>query len=101
MEKKKIVILGGSGSIGSAIAKEVYKEGYIPHIISRNELVLKDISKKIDCPYSVADVLDPDNLRNCLENINENVFGLAYCVGQLILNLYYHQLKKNILIVID
>ena len=36
MEKKKIVILGGSGSIGSAIAKEVYKEGYIPHIFSRN-----------------------------------------------------------------
>ena len=95
MEKKKIVILGGSGSIGSAIAKEVYKEGYIPHIISRNELVLKDISKKIDCPYSVADVLDPDNLRNCLENINENVFGLAYCVGSINIKSILSSIEKE------
>ena len=36
MLKDKIIIIGGSGSIGSAIAKEVMNDGFEPYLIGRN-----------------------------------------------------------------
>ena len=36
MSKNKIVIIGGSGSIGSSIANEIIKEDFEPYLIGRN-----------------------------------------------------------------
>ena len=83
MNKQKIIIIGGSGSIGSAIAKEVSINGYIPHILGRNEKSLKEIADSLQCPFSIVDVLNIEDLKNSLEGIKEDVFGLAYCVGSI------------------
>jgi len=83
MEKLKIVVIGGSGAIGSAIAREVSDNGYIPHLVGRNENDLKKISDDLKCSYSIADVLNAENLKKSLENIEGDIFGLAYCVGSI------------------
>ena len=83
MNKQKIVILGASGSIGSAIAHEVYNEGYLPHLIGRDQNNLKKLSEDLKCSYSVVDVLDTNKLSNCLNDITDDVSGLAYCIGSI------------------
>ena len=90
---KKIIIVGGSGSIGSAIAKELTKEKYSIHIIGRDEKSLKEISDNINCEYSIADVLDIDKLKSTLENIEGDIHGIAYCVGSI--NLKPFKISKE------
>ena len=83
MSKKKNVIIGGSGSIGSSIAKEISSEKFEPHLIGRNFSSLKKVSEELNCSYEVADVTNTDNLTKALENCGEDIFGLAYCAGSI------------------
>ena len=83
MNKKKIIIIGGSGSIGTSIAKEIKKEGFVPHLIGRNITSLKNVSEEFDCSYDVVDVTDSNKLSNCLNSYEDNICGLAYCVGSI------------------
>ena len=80
---KKIIIIGGSGSIGSSIAKELIEDGFQPHLIGRNEESLKTVSKDLNCEYSVADVNNSEQLKNSIQDCGENIYGLAYCAGSI------------------
>tara|TARA_X000000368_G_scaffold36279_1_gene26486 strand:+ start:4431 stop:5156 length:726 start_codon:yes stop_codon:yes gene_type:complete len=83
MSKKKIVIIGGSGSIGSAIAKEIINEGFEAKLIGRNYYSLEKVSKELGCSFIVADVTNESELKNSLELCGEDIFGLVYCVGSI------------------
>ncbi len=80
---KKILIFGGTGSIGFSIAKKVSAEGYSPIIISRNKEELIEKSSKIDCKYEVCDVLKSSQIEDISKKYNDEVIGLAYCVGSI------------------
>ena len=62
MLKKKIIIIGGSGSIGSSIANEIIKDGFEPHLIGRNYNSLKKLSDELNCSFEVADVTNSKDL---------------------------------------
>ena len=83
MSKKKIIIIGGSGSIGSSIANEIIKDGFEPHLIGRNYHSLKKLSDKLNCSFEVADVTNSKDLIKALQNCGNNIFGLAYCAGSI------------------
>ena len=83
MLSKKIIILGGSGAIGSSIAKELKQKNYDPILISKNKEDLELIAKQLDCKYYVCDVLDTEKLNLTIKQIGDEVFGLAYCVGSI------------------
>ena len=83
MVKKKIVIIGGSGTIGSSIAREIKNEGFEPHLVGRNITSLKSVSSELKCSYEVVDVTNSTKLINCLKNCADDIFGLAYCVGSI------------------
>ena len=83
MIKKKILVFGGSGSIGKALAIKLKENNYSPIILSRNENELKNISKEIDCDYRVCDVLKTDRIKEISEEFKDNIFGIAYCVGSI------------------
>jgi NAD(P)-dependent dehydrogenase (short-subunit alcohol dehydrogenase family) len=94
MTDRKIIILGGSGTIGSSIATELKKKNYAPVLIAKNKEDLNSVAKSINCEYHVCDVLNSDKLRNTIEGIGDNVYGLAYCVGSI--NLRPLKLAKEI-----
>jgi NAD(P)-dependent dehydrogenase (short-subunit alcohol dehydrogenase family) len=81
--KKKILIFGGTGAIGFSIAKKIKHDGYDPVIIAKNEEELKSKAKEIGCEYYICDVLKLEQIEKITEQHNENVFGLAYCVGSI------------------
>ena len=67
MSNKKIVIIGGSGSIGSSIAREIINHNYEPFLIGRNFSSLRKLSEELGCSYEVADVTKRDELLNALD----------------------------------
>jgi len=83
MSSDKIIIVGGSGSIGASIAKEVIDDGLEPHLVGRNFYTLKETAEKIKCSYSVADVTNTDEFTKILKKIEGNICGVAYCVGSI------------------
>ena len=46
--KKKYLIFGATGSIGSSLAQKCYKDKLDCHLIGRNEEELKKISQKLN-----------------------------------------------------
>ncbi len=83
-----VVILGGSGGIGSALAERLLAGGEAVHLIARNRDRLEAMSTRLDgAPFTVCDVTDLDALRRTVSAIadNDGIGGLAYCVGSIVL----------------
>ena len=80
---KKILIFGGTGAIGFSIAKNLKSQGYNPIIIARNEEDLINKSKEIDCLYEICDVLVSNQIEEISKKHQEDIIGLAYCVGSI------------------
>ncbi len=83
MNKKKILVFGGTGSIGKALAIKLIESNYSPIIISRNEDDLIDTSTEIKCDYRVCDVLNSDKIKEISDEFRNDVSGIAYCVGSI------------------
>ncbi len=78
----KYLIFGATGSIGSNLAKKLYDSDHEFHLVSRNEVELKSLSEKLECKFTVADVLEDNFIENVKSEISE-VKGIAYCVGSI------------------
>ena len=83
MSNKNILVFGGSGSIGKALAAKLKENNYNPIILSRNEEELKKISSEIKCEYRVCDVLNTNNIEVVSQEFKDELFGIAYCVGSI------------------
>ena len=81
--KNKILIFGGTGSIGFSIAKNLKDQGYRPILIARNEEDLISKSKEINCDYEICDILEFDQIEVISKKHSEDIIGLAYCVGSI------------------
>ena len=82
--KKKYLIFGATGSIGSSLANQMYKEKQVCHLIGRNEEELKEIANKFSDSYSVCDVLKLNFADKLFKDLAEtDVLGIAYCVGSI------------------
>ena len=82
--KKKYVILGATGAIGSSLANQLNNDQLDCHLVGRNEDELKKIADKLNYTYSVCDVLKlgfVDNLKKDLEGME--IQGIAYCIGSI------------------
>ena len=56
---EKYLIFGATGSIGSSLAEQLKNSGNDIHLVARNESEVSSIAKKLDCDFTVADVVDP------------------------------------------
>ena len=58
--KKKYLIFGATGAIGSKLANQLYEEKKECHLIGRNEEELKKLANKLSYSFTVCDVLKID-----------------------------------------
>tara|TARA_B100001057_G_scaffold67536_1_gene61257 strand:- start:176 stop:886 length:711 start_codon:yes stop_codon:yes gene_type:complete len=79
---EKYLIFGATGSIGSSLAKQLKGSGQDVHLVARNESELSQISEKLECSHTVADVLEDGFIEKVKSDISE-INGLAYCVGSI------------------
>ena len=82
--KKKYLIFGATGSIGSSLANQMYENKLDCHLIGRNEDELKKISDKLSYTYSLCDVLKLNFVSDLKKDLTETeILGIAYCVGSI------------------
>ena len=79
---EKYLIIGATGSVGSSLAEQLKNSGNDVHLVARNESDVKAIVEKLDCTYTVADVLEDGFIEKVRSDIND-IKGIAYCVGSI------------------
>ena len=79
---EKYLIFGATGSVGSSLAEQLKNSGKEVHLVARNESEVKAFAEKLDCSYTVADVLEDGFIEKVKSDINE-IKGIAYCVGSI------------------
>ena len=79
---EKYLIFGATGSVGSSLAEQLKNSGNDVHLVARNESEVKAFAEKLDCSYTVADVLEDGFIEKVKSDIKE-IKGIAYCVGSI------------------
>ena len=79
---EKYLIFGATGSIGSSLAEQLKNSGKDIHLVGRNENEVSSIAKKLNCDFTVANVLDEGFVEKVKSDIQE-IKGFAYCVGSI------------------
>ena len=82
-----IVIVGGTGGVGAALARRLRARSEAVHLVGRDEDKLAALAEEIGADDSVADVTDPASIAQALGAIAAAgpVKGLAYAVGTITL----------------
>ena len=75
---EKYIVFGATGSIGSSLAEQLISSGNSVHLVARNEAELKNISNKLGCTSTVADVLEDGFIDKVKSDVPE-AMGVAYC----------------------
>ena len=57
----KKLIIGATGSIGSAVSRNIQKNGGKTHLVGRNENELTSLAKELGSTFTVADVLNENS----------------------------------------
>jgi NAD(P)-dependent dehydrogenase (short-subunit alcohol dehydrogenase family) len=79
-----VVIVGGSGGIGSAVARAVKARGYQVHLIGRDAARLASIVEALGgASYSIADVEDESAVATAITAAGSELAGLCYAVGTI------------------
>ena len=79
---EKYLIFGATGSIGSSLAEQMVNSGFNIHLVGRSETETRDISEKLGCTFTIANVLENGFIEKVKNDIPE-VKGVAYCVGSI------------------
>jgi len=79
---EKYLIFGATGSIGSSLAEQLKNSGKEIHLVARNQDDVNSIAKKLDCSYTVANVLEDGFIEKVKSDISD-IKGVAYCVGSI------------------
>ena len=79
---EKYLVIGATGSIGSNLVEQLYASGKEVHLVGRDENQTKLLSEKLNCQYTITDVLDEDFVKKIKSDVEE-VKGIAYCVGSI------------------
>jgi len=79
------LIIGGTGGIGSALARRLRAGGHGVHLIGRNAGKLAELADEIGASASLGDVTDGPGLAAAIAEAGGTLSGLAYCVGSITL----------------
>ncbi len=77
------LIYGGTGGIGSALARRLRARGHAVHIVARDRDRLAALAGEIGATFSLADVLDRDAVAAAATEAGPRLAGLAYSVGSI------------------
>lgn len=80
----KVLIYGGTGGIGSALARRISARGGSVHLVARDADRLKDFAGSLGATFTAGDILDPALFeRVAADTGGAPLTGLAYAVGTI------------------
>ncbi len=88
LKNKRIIVTGGGGGIGYAMAKKFKEEGAQVLIAGRNEDKLRKSSKELDCHYLILDVTNIETFESFINNANKILRGANCLVNNAGISLH-------------
>lgn len=88
LKKQSVLILGATGSVGTALAERLAASGCHLMLAGRNSDSLQQLSSRLDCPSTLIDVEQPDTLEQAVSNtVNQSgqIDGVANCLGSVLI----------------
>jgi NAD(P)-dependent dehydrogenase (short-subunit alcohol dehydrogenase family) len=79
----KCVVVGGSGGIAAALARNLKSMNYELHLIGRNEASLAEFAGQLGASHATADVTDDAQLSSALAAAGSAIDSLCYTVGTI------------------
>jgi len=71
MEKERVLIVGGYGTVGTVVSEILSKnEHIIPVIAGRNEAKAKELAGKLNAEWRTVDINKEDSILTAFENVN-------------------------------
>ena len=80
-----VVIVGGTGAIGSAIARRMAAAGRPVHLVGRDAARLSALADELGGSYALADATDTAALQEAVRQAGGRIGGLGYCVGSIVM----------------
>lgn len=80
---RTILIYGGSGGIGSAIARSLHARGDSLFLVGRDEGRLAEVAADVDARWLAGDVTGEGFCERVMEAVGADLDGLVYSVGSL------------------
>lgn len=81
----RVVVIGATGAIGSAIARRVAARGQGLHLVGRDPAQLGALATELGATHAAADALDDAGLAAAVRAAGTEIAGLAYCVGSIVM----------------
>ncbi len=81
----RLVVVGATGGIGSALARRLAARGQEPFLIGRDAAKLAALGAELGAAHAVADVMDAAALKAAVLAAGSPLAGLAYCVGSILM----------------
>ena len=78
----KILIYGGSGGIGAALARRLVASGEAVHLVARDATRLRALANELQATTTVGDVLDATLFARATQDAGD-ITGLIYAVGSI------------------
>ncbi len=79
----KILIYGGSGGVGAALARRLAAEGRALHLVGRDAGKLAALAAELGAGHSIADAEDASSFARVAAEAGSGLAGLVYAVGSI------------------
>lgn len=82
------LIFGGTGSVGSILAKRLHNKGLPVLVAGRSDDKLARLTREIDCATAHIDLADPSTLKAAFVQAKEtfgSILGVTNCLGSILL----------------
>ncbi|MBD3222453.1 SDR family oxidoreductase [bacterium] len=81
--ERKIIIYGGSGGIGSALARTLHERDHELHLVGRDEDKLAAVASELGATTTTGDVTDPELFARVMDDAGGACDGLVYAAGTI------------------
>lgn len=96
-EKRRVLVYGAGGGIGSALCRLLHAQGVQLHLVGRTESKLSALAQEVEATYTVGDVTDAALFGKVAQEAGEALDGLAYAVGTITIRSLARLSEKDFL----
>lgn len=93
----KVLIYGGSGAVGSALARKLKGQGYQLHLAGGNEDSLKALALETNATYTPGNILEESFVQKVMSEVGDELGGLVYAIGTINLKSIRRLTKEDFL----